>query len=97
MKRKYYQGVESDYLSSLKRWQMRLNRVTTATDQANEYKEEILKFVDQKDFSTNGLKTLLDSENASVICSWRGFWVCLIHGTPLFEYLESRRSRYQTL
>ncbi|MGF1817452.1 S8 family serine peptidase, partial [Vibrio splendidus] len=53
-KRKYYQGVESDYLSSLKDDQDALNRVTSATNQANEYKEEILKFVDQKDFSTNG-------------------------------------------
>ncbi len=58
-KRKYYEGVESDYLSSLKDDQDALNRVTTAIDQANEYKEEILQYVDQKDFSTNGLKNAI--------------------------------------
>ena len=45
-KRKYYEGVESDYLSSLKGDQDALNRVTTAIDQANEYKQEILQYVD---------------------------------------------------
>ncbi|PTO98002.1 protease [Vibrio sp. 10N.286.45.A3] len=93
-KRKYYQGVESDYLSSLKDDQDALNRVTTATDQANEFKEQILQFVDQKDFSTNGLKTLLDSENASVVTAAEGL-LSVFDSWYSFEYLESRRSRYQ--
>lgn len=93
-KRKYYQGVESDYLSSLKDDQDALNRVTTATEQANEFKEQILQFVDQKDFSTNGLKTLLDSENASVVTAAEGL-LSVFDSWYSFEYLESRRSRYQ--
>ncbi|WP_373943549.1 S8 family peptidase [Vibrio chagasii] len=93
-KRKYYEGVESDYLSSLKDDQDVLNRVTTAIDQANEYKEEILQYVDQKDFSTNGLKTLLDNENASVVAAAQGL-LNLFESWYSFEYLESRRSRYQ--
>ncbi|MEZ9336472.1 S8 family peptidase [Vibrio splendidus] len=93
-KRKYYQDVESDYLSSLKDDQDALNRVTTATEQANEYKEEILQFVDQKDFSTNGLKTLLDSENASVVTAAEGL-LSVFDSWYSFEYLESRRNRYQ--
>ena len=93
-KREYYQDVESDYLSSLKDDQDALNRVTTATDQANEFKEQILQFVDQKDFSTNGLKTLLDSENASVVTAAEGL-LSVFDSWYSFEYLESRRSRYQ--
>ncbi|MEZ9549513.1 S8 family peptidase [Vibrio crassostreae] len=93
-KREYYQDVESDYLSSLKDDQDALNRVTTATDQANEFKEQILQFVDQKDFSTNGLKTLLDSENASVVTAAEGL-LSVFDSWYSFQYLESRRSRYQ--
>ncbi|MFS1934435.1 S8 family peptidase [Vibrio splendidus] len=93
-KREYYQDVESDYLSSLKDDQDALNRVTTATEQANKYKEEILQFVDQKDFSTNGLKTLLDSENASVVTAAEGL-LSVFDSWYSFEYLESRRNRYQ--
>ncbi|MCF7505129.1 S8 family peptidase [Vibrio sp. L3-7] len=93
-KRKYYQTVEADYLSSLKDDQDALNRVVTATEQANEYKEEILQFVDQKDFSINGLKTLLDSENTNVVTAAEGL-LSVFDSWYSFEYLESRRSRYQ--
>lgn len=93
-KRAYFKAVEADYLSSLKDDQDALNRVMTATEQANEFKEQILQYVDQKDFSTNGLKTLLDSENTSVVTAAEGL-LSVFDSWYSFEYLESRRSRYQ--
>ncbi|OEF18518.1 S8 family peptidase [Vibrio splendidus] len=93
-KRKYYQGVESDYLSSLKDDQDALNRVTTATNQANEYKAEILELTDHKDFTVNGLQPLLNNENPSIVTAAEGL-LSVFDSWYSFEYLESRRSRYQ--
>lgn len=93
-KQKYYQAVEDDYLSALKDSQDSLSRVTIAFEQADHYKTDILKFTEHSDFSVEGLQILLNHDNANVVSAAEGL-LNIFDSWYSFEYLESRRSRYQ--
>lgn len=93
-KRKYYQGVEADYLENVEYYTSALEQVTEATEQANDYKAQILDVVDHKDFTVEGLQTLLDHSNPDVIAAAQGL-ISLFDSWYSFDYLESRTSRYK--
>ncbi|BDU39333.1 S8 family peptidase [Vibrio nigripulchritudo] len=93
-KRAYYEGVEADYLESVAYYQNALDQVVLATEQANQYKAEILAVVDHTDFSKEGLQPLLTHSDATVVAAAQGLLV-VFEKWRSFEYLESRVSRYQ--
>jgi subtilisin family serine protease len=93
-KRKYYQGVEADYLENVEYYTTALEQVTAATEQANGYKAQILALVEHKDFTVDGLQVLLSHSNADVVAAAQGL-LGVFDSWYSFEYLESRTSRYK--
>lgn len=93
-KREYYKGVEADYLESVEYNQTSLDQVTAATEQANQYKDQITQLTDHKDFTVDGLQVLLEHSNPEVVAAAKGL-LGVFESWYSFDYLESRRSRYQ--
>ncbi|KLN63888.1 S8 family peptidase [Vibrio sp. VPAP30] len=93
-KRKYYQGVEADYLENVEYYTSALEQVTAATEEANQFKAQILALVEHKDFTVDGLQVLLSHSNADVVAAAQGL-LGVFDSWYSFEYLESRTSRYK--
>jgi subtilisin family serine protease len=93
-KREYYQGVEADYLENVEYYTSALEQVTEATEQANDYKAQILDLVDHNDFTVDGLQTLLDHSNPEVSAAAQGL-ISLFDSWYSFDYLTSRSNRYK--
>ncbi|NVD06973.1 protease [Vibrio sp. JPW-9-11-11] len=93
-KRKYYQGVEADYLENVEYYTSALEQVTAATEQANAYKSTILALIEHKDFTVAGLQVLLTHSNSEVVAAAQGL-LNVFDTWYSFDYLASRTSRYQ--
>ncbi|MDN3612349.1 S8 family peptidase [Vibrio ostreicida] len=93
-KREYYEGVEADYLASVNSYQESLDKVTQATEQANQFKSTITQLTDHKDFTVAGLQVLLNHANQDVVDAAQGL-LSVFESWYSFDYLESRRVRYQ--
>ncbi|WP_076588559.1 S8 family peptidase [Vibrio ostreicida] len=93
-KREYYEGVEADYLASVNSYQESLDKVTQATEQANQFKSTITQLTDHKDFTVGGLQVLLNHANQDVVDAAQGL-LSVFESWYSFDYLESRRVRYQ--
>ncbi|MEZ8099405.1 S8 family peptidase [Vibrio bivalvicida] len=93
-KRKYYEGVEADYLENVEYYTSALEQVTAATEEANQFKAQILALVEHKDFTVDGLQVLLSHSNADVVAAAQGL-LGVFDSWYSFEYLESRTSRYK--
>jgi len=93
-KRKYYQGVEADYLENVEYYTSALEQVTAATEEANQFKAQILALIEHKDFTVDGLQTLLSHSNPEVVTAAKGL-LGVFDSWYSFEYLESRTSRYK--
>lgn len=93
-KRKYYQGVEADYLENVEHYTAALEQVMVATEQANNYKAQILELVDHHDFTVEGLQVLLTNTDPDVVAAAKGL-LSLFESWYSFEYLASRASRYE--
>lgn len=93
-KREYYQGVEADYLENVEYYTSALEQVIEATEQANDYKAQILDLVDHNDFTVDGLQTLLDHSNPEVSAAAQGL-ISLFDSWYSFDYLTSRANRYK--
>ncbi|OAJ93174.1 S8 family peptidase [Vibrio bivalvicida] len=93
-KRKYYQGVEADYLENVEYYTSALEQVTAATEEANQFKAQILALVEHKDFTVDGLQVLLSHSNADVVAAAQGL-LGVFDSWYSFEFLESRTSRYK--
>ncbi|OAN11375.1 protease [Photobacterium jeanii] len=93
-KLKYYQGVEADYLENVERYTSALEKVTEATEEANDYKEQILDVVDHKDFTVEGLQSLLGHPNSEVAEAAKGL-ISLFESWYSFDYLASRTNSYK--
>ncbi|WP_038173427.1 MULTISPECIES: S8 family peptidase [Vibrio] len=93
-KRIYYQEVEKDYLESVEYNQNALDQVQLATEQANQYQQQILDLVEHDDFTVAGLQILLSNANPDVVSATQNL-LAVFDNWYSFDYLESRRSRYQ--
>ncbi|ENM3766754.1 S8 family peptidase [Vibrio cholerae] len=93
-KRDYYQAVEKEYLAELENSQIQLNRVIEATTLANQYKANITALIKHKDFTIEGLQILLSHRNPEVVFAAQEL-LTLFKDWYSFDYLKSRRSRYQ--
>ena len=91
----YYKGVEADYLSSVSNYQNLLDKVIKATEEANGFKAAILELVEHKDFTVDGLQILLTNSNSEVVEAAKGL-LAVFESWYSFDYLESRKVRYQT-
>ncbi|MDQ2163560.1 MULTISPECIES: S8 family serine peptidase [Vibrio] len=93
-KRAYYQAIETEYLAEVQSNQILLAQVTEAIAQANQYKSQILALTQHKDFTAGGLLILLSHPNSEVVSAAQAL-LALFDDWYSFDYLESRRSRYQ--
>ncbi|MBU2896744.1 S8 family peptidase [Vibrio hepatarius] len=91
----YYKGVEADYLASVAKNQGLLEKVTIAFEQASQFKVDILELVEHKDFTVDGLQILLSHSNPEVVEATKGI-LAVFASWYSFDYLESRKNRYQT-
>ncbi|MFY2507442.1 S8 family peptidase [Vibrio pectenicida] len=91
----YYKGVEADYLGSVAKNQSLLEKVTLAFEQANQFKGDILELIEHKDFTVDGLQILLSHSNPEVVEATKGI-LAVFASWYSFDYLESRKNRYQT-
>ncbi|MBF4257396.1 S8 family peptidase [Vibrio anguillarum] len=93
-KRAYYQAIETEYLAEVQSNQTLLAQVTDAIEQANQYKSQISALTQHKDFTAEGLFILLSHPNPEVVSAAQAL-LALFDDWYSFDYLESRRSRYQ--
>ncbi|WP_114783971.1 S8 family peptidase [Vibrio tetraodonis] len=91
----YFKGVEADYQSSVSNYQNLLDKVVKATEEANGFKAAILELVEHKDFTVDGLQILLTNSNPEVVEAAKGL-LAVFESWYSFDYLESRKVRYQT-
>ncbi|MCG7488331.1 S8 family peptidase [Vibrio sp. Of14-4] len=91
----YYKGVEADYQSSVSNYQNLLDKVVKASEEANGFKAAILELVEHKDFTVDGLQILLTNSNPEVVEAAKGL-LAVFESWYSFDYLESRKVRYQT-
>ena len=91
----YYKGAEADYQSSVSNYQNLLDKVVKASEEANGFKAAILELVEHKDFTVDGLQILLTNSNPEVVEAAKGL-LAVFESWYSFDYLESRKVRYQT-